>query len=188
MPKEFIIYCDESASFGSKFSHFYGGALVRSDHIDKVRQLLAAKKAHLNLYKEVKWQKVTENYLNKYIDLMSFFFDLIEEDIVKVRIMFTQNIHVPKNLTEEQLEYEYFILYYHFIKHAFGLTYANERIHPVRVRLLLDQMPDTKEKCDRFRGFVSALTSNPQFRESGIRILQEDIADVSSHEHDVLQV
>ena len=87
MSTEYIIYSDESASFGTVFSNFYGGALIRSEHIDTVRRLLAEKKTELNLYKEVKWQKVTANYLDKYRALMALFFDLIDEDIIKVRII-----------------------------------------------------------------------------------------------------
>jgi hypothetical protein len=187
MTKEFIIYCDESASFGTNFSNFYGGALIRSDHIDRVRRLIADKKRDLHFFGEVKWQKVTENYLEKYKKLMGLFFDIIEEDLVKVRIMFTQNIYITINLTDEHREHEYFILYYKFVKHAFGLIYSGNRREPTRVRLLLDQLPNTQEKCARFRGFLSSLTYNPDFRAVGIRIAAEDIVDVVSHNHDVLQ-
>jgi hypothetical protein len=187
MPKEYIIYCDESASFGATFSNFYGGALIRSDHIDRVRKLVADKKTDLNLFGEVKWQKITANYQEKYRALMDLFFDLIAEDIIKIRIMFTQNLYLPRNLTEEHREHGYFILYYQFIKHAFGLIYSGDRRDPTRIRLLLDQMPNTAEKCARFQGFVSSLTSNPQFRAAGIRIDPADICHVVSHEHDILQ-
>src|SRR3984893_14738401 len=187
MPKEFIIYSDESASRGATFSNFYGGALIRSDHIDTVRRILATKKRDLHFFGELKWQKVTENYLSKYLEIMNLFFDMIEEYIIKVRIMFTQNLYVPRNLTERQREDEYFILYYLFIKHAFGLIYSNDGKRPVRVRLYLDQMPTTKEQSSRFRAYVSSLTHNPQFRAAAIRIRQEDIADVVSDQHDILQ-
>jgi hypothetical protein len=118
---------------------------------------------------------------------MDLFFDMIYEDVVKIRIMFTQNLYVPRNLTDEHREHEYFILYYQFIKHAFGLIYSGDRREPTRVRLLLDQLPDTEERCARFRGFVSSLTYNPDFRAAGIRIAAEDIVDVISHEHNILQ-
>jgi Protein of unknown function (DUF3800) len=187
MTKEYVIYCDESASLGTTFSNFYGGALIRSSHIDQVRRMLSDKKIELNLFGEIKWQKITANYLSKYKELINLFFDMIAEDIIKVRIMFTQNLYIPLNLTAEHREHEYFILYYQFIKHAFGLIHSNDGKEPIRVRILLDQMPNNKEKCDRFRGFVSSLTSNPQFRSAGIRINPADIIDVVSHEHDVLQ-
>lgn len=118
---------------------------------------------------------------------MSLFFDMIAEDIIKVRVMFTQNLYIPRNLTDEHREHEYFILYYQFIKHSFGLIYSNEEKEPIWVRLLLDQMPSNQEKRTRFRGFVSSLTQNPQFRNAKIRINASDIVDVVSHDHDVLQ-
>src|SRR5215469_6045694 len=114
MADEFVIYCDESISNGAFYSNFYGGALVRSKHIDKVQHILAETKKKLNLFGEVKWDKVTENYLQKYITLTDVFFDLIEEDIVKVRIMFTQNAREATHLTEQQNRDGFFILYYFF--------------------------------------------------------------------------
>ncbi|MBX3414359.1 MAG: hypothetical protein KF708_16850, partial [Pirellulales bacterium] len=65
-----------------------------------------------HLFREVKWQKVTENYLSKYIELMDEFFDFVAADRVKVRIMFTQNRLVPVGLTTEQRRLEYYLLYY----------------------------------------------------------------------------
>jgi hypothetical protein len=50
MSTEYIIYCDESASQGVTFSNFYGGALIRSEHIDRVRKLIADKKEALHLF------------------------------------------------------------------------------------------------------------------------------------------
>src|SRR5262245_38217951 len=133
MAKEYIIYCDESESKGRHFSNFYGGALVTSDHIDEVRTSLAAKKLELNLRGEVKWSKITPNYRKKYIDLMDFFFDLIEADKVKIRIMFTQNLMRPRHLSREHIKNQYAILYYFFIRHAFGLIYCPRQPSGVRV-------------------------------------------------------
>ncbi|MHB9143925.1 MAG: hypothetical protein ACYC5Y_01060 [Symbiobacteriia bacterium] len=54
-----------------------------------------AKKRELNLNDEVKWQKVTSQYLDKYRSLIDLFFDFIERDMVKVWVMFTQNYYRP---------------------------------------------------------------------------------------------
>jgi hypothetical protein len=124
MPKEYIIYCDESEKSGKHFSNFYGGVLISCDHIDEVRRVLAAKKAELNLQKEVKWTRITDQYEEKYKDLMTCFFGLVREGKIKVRIMFTQNTHVAINLTKRHNEEGYFILYYQFLKHAFGLIHS----------------------------------------------------------------
>ena len=66
MAKEFVIYCDESIEKGAYYSDFYGGVLVASKDLDNVVQRLENCKADLNLHQEVKWIKVTENYLEKY--------------------------------------------------------------------------------------------------------------------------
>jgi hypothetical protein len=187
MSQEYVIYCDESTEKGKFYSNFYGGALVRSADIDAVRKALKDKKEELNFGGEIKWDKVTSNYLQKYKDLMDLFFDLIAKDTVKVRIMFTQNINKPINLTEEQVEQTYFILYYHFLKLAFGLAHSNDGKQPVYLRLLLDQLPDTKEKALKFKAYLCALSKNPQFRAAKVAILEHFIADVKSHEHDILQ-
>ncbi|HZS81305.1 MAG TPA: DUF3800 domain-containing protein [Stellaceae bacterium] len=187
MSKEYVIHCDESTSKGEFCSNFYGGALVSSEELDQIRAILAKKKTELHLNGEVKWDKVTANYLEKYIGLIECFFDLIEAGSVKVRIMFTQNIHKAIGLTAEQRDEEYFILYYHFIKHAFGLIYSNDTDEVIQVRLLLDQLPDNKEKADKFRSFVASLSKNPKFRHAQIHIRKEDIGDAKSHDHDILQ-
>lgn len=168
MSKEYIIYCDESIDKGRFFSHFYGGALLRSQDLREVQKVLIAKKNDLNLHNEVKWSKVTYQYLDKYINLTEAFFDFIEADIVKIRVMFTQNCNIPNNLSTEQTINEYFKLYYQFIKHAFGLQHSNSEQERIRVRLYLDDLPDTREKAASFKNFLLGLNKNPQFQNAGI--------------------
>jgi Protein of unknown function (DUF3800) len=188
MANEYIIHCDESTVKGEYYSNFYGGALVRSSDLEAVKEALRTKKRELHLNGEIKWDKVTANYLTKYKEMMDLFFGLIGLDLIKIRIMFTQNAHQPINLTEQHVEDAYFILYYHFIKHGFGLIHsAEERKGHVRLRLLLDQLPDTREKVERFKAYLCALAKNNQFREARISFTKEDISSVVSHDHDVLQ-
>lgn len=187
MTKELVIYCDESAKKGAHYSNFYGGALVRGEHVDFVRQLLSEKKTQLNFHGEIKWNKITENYRDKYIELMNFFFDLIDSDTVKIRIMFTQNLREPIGLTPEQVDNEYFLLYYQFVKHAFGLPYCNPHSHPISIRLYFDKLPDTREKVAQFKSYICGLEKSPEFRRAQILVKNENIADVVSHEHVVLQ-
>ncbi|CAN5198699.1 hypothetical protein BH23BAC1_BH23BAC1_35720 [soil metagenome] len=135
MAKEYIIYCDESISKGRYYSDFYGGVLISSAQVDEAKQILEKEKAILNLKNEVKWSRVTENYLHKYIQLMTVFFQLVEKNVVKVRIMFRQTAQEPINLTAKHKEIGYFLLYYQFIKHAFGLKYCNNSSSKVHLRL-----------------------------------------------------
>lgn len=187
MAREIIIYCDESIRRGKFFSNFYGGALVESKHIEEVNAALSALKAQHHLNSEVKFQKVTENYLEKYKALLDAFFGFMAEGKIKVRIMFTQNYHVAVNLDDYQLEHEYFLLYYQFIKHAFGLRYANDGIEPVSLRLYFDELPDTREKARQFKNYIRSLEENRQFQLAKILIPDSQIAEVKSHDHVVLQ-
>jgi len=184
---EYIIYTDESITNGAYFSNFYGGALVSSKHLALVEQTLSESKTSQNLYQEIKWTKVTEQYLNKYVAVMDSFFDLIAANQVKVRIMFTQNRHVPQGLTVQQQKQQYHLLYYQFIKHAFGLRYANATTQTIKLRIYLDQMPEMKEANAQFKAYLVGLQYAPEFRRAKIHIKADQIAEVASHDHVILQ-
>ncbi|BCV23476.1 MAG TPA: DUF3800 domain-containing protein [Firmicutes bacterium] len=183
---EYIIYCDESIKQGKYYSNFYGGTLVSSEWLTEVRSALQSKKEGLGL-QEIKWAKTSAAYLDKYIEMMALFFDFIAAGKIKVRIMFTHNIYQPKNLTREQLQESYFKLYYQFLKHAFGLRYSNPGRDPIYLRLYFDKFPDTKEKADKFKEFVYGLQHLKEFREAHLLIRREDIAEVDSKDHVILQ-
>lgn len=187
MAQEYIIYCDESEERGKHYSNFYGGVLIRSEHIDEVRATLAAKKAELRLNGEVKWNKATLNYESKYIELINCFFDMIAADKIKMRVMFTHNTVQARNLTRQNLVEKYFILYYEFIKHAFGLRHSPPIHGGVDIRIYPDRLPDTAEQVERFKSFLVALSEFAHFRRLGIRIRKDNVAEVESHDHDVLQ-
>src|ERR1051325_6289324 len=106
--REYIIFCDESDRYGRFYSSFYGGLLIGASQYEAVTQRLNAAKANLNLFAEVKWSKVTQRYLQKYLELLDLFFDEVAAGRAKVRIMFRQNARKPVNLTKSQLELEYF--------------------------------------------------------------------------------
>lgn len=87
---EYLIYTDESTTKGEFYSNFFGGVLVRSSDYELVKRILDEKKIELNLFNEIKWTKVTENYLEKYKQMIDQFFALVAQDKIKVRIMFRQ--------------------------------------------------------------------------------------------------
>lgn len=188
MPREYIIYCDESIEKGEYYSDFYGGLLVSSSRLDAVRVTLEARKTELHLHREVKWGKVTANYLEKYITLMDTFFDLIGAGQVKVRIMFRQTAYEPQNLTDYSKQHGYFLLYYQFIKHAFGFQYCNgDTEEPVYLRLFFDELPDSKTKAELFKNHIYALQSLPTFTSANVRIRRRDIVEIDSKGHVLLQ-
>ncbi len=189
MPRQsYVIYCDESAEKGRYYSHFYGGALLEEKRRDAVNEILNEEKERNNLFGELKWTKITENYEEKYINFINRFFDLIEKDLIKIRIMFTQNMYNPKGLTEHQIDNQYFLLYYQLIKHSFGLRYCNpEALDDVNVRIYLDDIPDTAQKFSDFKDYLHTLCHFPVFKRANVMILREDITDVKSHEHVIMQ-
>lgn len=187
---EFFIYCDESEQKGPKFSKFFGGALVRNIHLHEVIDALDGYKAANYLTGEVKWTKVTEPYLERYIGLMDVFFDLIKEDKVKMRVMFQQNeFSEPRlrGLSRQQKDDSFFLLYYQFFKHAFGLQYSNNTEMPIHVRIFFDQFPDTVEKAENFKDYIHRLQYQRAFLDANLKIRYEDIVEVTSHDHVVLQ-
>ncbi len=188
MAEEYLIYADESDQHGKFFANFYGGVLVRSGDLAEVNECLAQKKKELLFRGEVKWQKVTKNYLQKYKDLIDEFFVLIRNERVKVRVIFTQHFVSPRKLDEYQQEHSYHILYYLFIKNAFGLRYSEPRAKRRRVRVYLDSMPDIREKNALFKACLAALSKSAPFRQARIEIPEDQIAEVNSHDHDILQL
>lgn len=185
--RQYIIYCDESAKKGPFFSNFYGGALIRAQDRQAIERSLSDKKEELNLSSELKWTKVSGNYLEKYLEFMELYFDFVKSGRIKVRIMFTQNMYRPV-LNEQQLDLGYFLLYYQMIKHAFGIRYSNpNQLDRVYFSLFLDDLPDTREKCGAFKEVISQIPSTQAFRGLGIFIPKTDIAEVKSHDHAILQ-
>jgi Protein of unknown function (DUF3800) len=185
--KEYLIFCDESDIAGKFYSNFYGGVLVGSSQYDRMTARLNAEKARLNLFGEVKWAKVSANYVGKYEELMRAFFSELRAGHARVRIMFRQNAHVPARLTADQIEGAYFRLYYQFIKHAFGLAFHPPAGHPVRLKLFFDEFPETKEAATQFKGFILGLKDNPAIHHAGLTIRPEDIAEIRSHDHVLAQ-
>ncbi len=187
MTRELILYCDESDVSGKHFSTFYGGALVESQHLADVIARLQGCKDRENLGAEVKWQKITEQYQSKYLSFVDETFDLMAEGKLKVRVMFTQNYFSISRPSTEQREQGFFRLYYQFVKHAFGLPHAGRPPERTGIRVYFDKLPDTHEKCAAFKGFVLGLNKNPQFVKSNIQVLPDQIAEIDSKEHVILQ-
>jgi hypothetical protein len=188
MARELVLYCDESDSSGKHFGNFYGGALVESRHLAEVIEQLEDCKIRLNLLGEVRWQKITEPYAEKYIELATIIFKLVRAGKLKIRVMFTQNYFSAHRLTTEQRENGFFLLYYQFLKHAFGLKYAGlPTAESAGVRIYFDKLPDTDEKCAAFKGYVSGLSKNTDFKRAGIIIRQDQLAEIDSKEHVILQ-
>ncbi len=186
--KEYFIWCDESDSRGKYYSNFYGGVLVKSEDLREVQLKVDKICRKVHLHDEIKWHKVSQHYVGKYIDAMDVFFKLVEENKIKVRIMFTQNAYVAKHLTDKHKNEEFFILYYQFIKHAFGLPFSNNTDKEIFLRLYFDYLPDTLEKRQVFKEYIKGLQTSKPFRLAKLKIRKQDIGEVDSKKHLLLQM
>lgn len=186
--KHYIIYADESDKRGGYFSNFFGGVLLDASDRNRISEELDAKKIELGLNHELKWQNVDASCVDRYIEFIRTYFTYIASSRLKVRIMFTQNMRVPTRLEKRHYEDQYFLLYYQFIKHGFGLKYADHNPYQaVFVSVLPDKIPDSAEKIDRFKNYLCRIPGSAFFRGANLYIPKSSIGDVDSKKHVILQ-
>ena len=186
--KHYIIYADESDKKGKYYSNFFGGVLLSAADQQQINQELNVVKAELGLNHEIKWQHVDQSCYERYIEFAKHYFGYVAASRLKVRIMFTQNMRVPKNLVQRHRDDQYFLLYYQFIKHAFGLKYCD--FGPGRdvfVSVLPDKIPDSKDRVERFRDYLCRIPNSAAYRHANVYIPRQGIADVDSKDHVILQ-
>jgi hypothetical protein len=164
---EYWIFCDESIQSVPKFSHFFGGAIVPAVRHAGIENRLRVLKAEIGFLHELKWQRVSEQWLEGHEEMMNGFFDLLRQGEIRMRVMFSGNRVIPDGLSRAERDDGYFKLYYQFIKHAFGLRYIPPRENGTRLRLHFDQFPHTREKVQPFKGFIGALPEAAGLREAG---------------------
>lgn len=186
--KKIIIYCDESVSKGAYYSNFYGGALLEETDYDLISSQLNKKKEELNLFQEIKWTKVTAQYLDKYIEFINFYFNFIKSEKIKIRIMFRNNKYKAQHLSKYQELNGFYLLYYQFIKHAFGLSYCNDnKEEDIFLKTYFDKLPNTTKQNELFKDFIYRLQDVEIFKRAHIKINREDITDIDSKKHVILQ-
>ena len=185
--KEYWIFCDESVQEGSKFSNCFGGVIVPASCHAEVENRLRIAKAEIGFLKEIKWQRVTEQWLPGYQRMITAFFDVIRAGDVRMRVMFRASDASPGSQSRALRDESYFKLYYQFIKHAFGLAYVPDRSDGTRLRLFFDQFPHTREKVIQFKGVLGALPEAPRLRHARLHVSPDHITEVDSKEHVLLQ-
>ena len=177
------IWLDESDKHGMYYSNFYGGILVESRHREIVLQRMEAIKQKANIIDEIKWQKVNAYHFDKYIQLVDELFEMGKEGLLKMRIFFRHNQYEP-DLTPQKRKEEYPILYYQFIKYAFGLVFANDN---EGIRLYLDEIPLNQEDKTNFVTHLYSLNNDHDFMAKGVHFVEKGISEVDSKTHLPLQ-
>ena len=185
--KTYIIYCDESIQKGPYFSHFYGGAFVDEQNFHSIVQTLNCKKHELNFFGEVKWTKITQQYEQKYIDFINLYFDLIKHGMIKVRIQFCKNDNIPNKYDNSSTLDGFYRMYYQFFKWGFGLQYCNPTNEPVWIKTYFDKLPNTRQQNAAFKNYIFNVQNTDTLFNANVKIRREDITDVDSKKHVILQ-
>lgn len=183
----YYVWFDESDKEGAYYSNFYGGILVDSKNYEKVMTMSKTFVQELGITEEIKWQKVNEHWYEKYLTLVDFIFDLLAKNLIKIRIFFRNNQYAAPSLTREQRRNTYPLLYYQFIKHAFGFQYSNDSKSVKYLKIMLDDMPLKGEDKKTFKDFIYRLNHDVGFQKANIRIRESDICEVDSENHLMLQ-
>jgi hypothetical protein len=182
----YYIWCDESVSNGKYFSDFYGGVLVNSKDFEEINETLKVKFSSFDLGSELKWTKINEFQASGYMQMMDLFFDYIKAGKLKIRIMFTQNEFKRKEFTKYEKEHKFHLLYYQFIKHAFGLKFMDNS-EKNYLEFFFDKIPENSAKNEIFKNYIYSLQRLPEFQQAKISIETDAIAEVESNKHILLQ-
>jgi hypothetical protein len=102
--------------------------------------------------------------------------------------MFLKNMYSATDLEDYHVDHQYFILYYHFIKHAYGLQHCNpNRDCITKIHVLLDKLPDEAGRCAAFVEYVVSLNKFPLFRQNHIAFAKERVVEIDSKKHMLAQ-
>lgn len=185
--KEYWIFCDESVQEGDHYSNFFGGVIVAAQRHADIENHLRVCKANIGFLKELKWQRVTEMWLEGYQRMMTDFFALLRKGEIRMRVMFRESRSLSAGHDGLSGDERYFKLYYQFIKHAFGLAYLPDREGGTRLRLFFDQLPHTRERVQQFKGYLDGLPEAQALRHKKIHLHPDHITEVDSKEHVLMQ-
>ncbi len=183
------IWLDESTKEGEFYSNFYGGIMIDSRNLNDVLYIMKRSVDENGLSgHEIKWQKVNENHFESYKKVVDTIFDLLQNGLIKMRIFFRSNQYNAVGLTKEQKIKAYQMLYYQFVKSAFGLKFANSDMSkPLRVHLSFDEMPLCNDDKSEFRNYIMRLNQVKEFSQANIRFSESDIIEVDSRNELPLQ-
>lgn len=182
------IWLDESDKKGPYYSNFYGGILIQSEDLPQVLFEANTLLEKLGVWEEIKWQKVNKHTFEAYKSIVDFIFQLLAEGRAKIRIFFRNNQNKPTNLTEEHRHNGFTILYYEFIKNAFGLQYCDMPDGTKDVCLYLDEIPASGSQIAQFRRYLVNLNNDIGFKRNRIGFHESRIIEVKSDKEIPLQL
>lgn len=177
------LWLDESDKHGVYYSNFYGGILIESKNVEEVLYRMESIRNAAGIIDEIKWQKVNAYHFERYVQIVDELFKMGKEGLLKVRLFFRHNQYVP-DITPQQRRADYPVLYYQFIKYAFGLVYSGDT---EGIRLYIDEIPLNQSDKVNFIKHLYALNNDSEFRAHGVKFVEKGISEVDSKHHLPLQ-
>lgn len=86
---KYHIYCDESTLNG-RYA-VYGGFIMHNNSVNKVEQTIYNIKQKNNLFSEIKWSKISNQYYDKYLNLIDSTSSLLNKNVVHFRSVIIDN-------------------------------------------------------------------------------------------------
>ena len=99
---------------------------------------------------------------------------MIKNDKIKFRVLFTSKLFEYRP-DDYQREHGFFLLYYQFLKHIFGLSLSERNNTSIRI----DKLPDKKKKVAMFINWISIKNNGLCYKE---------ITEVDSAKDDIMQI
>jgi hypothetical protein len=169
-PKDFHAYCDESCTSGERFL-VYGAVMTSAERARSFEEMMVRWRDDNRMHGELKWTKCSKKKLPEYKRFVDLFFDWgMQKGVSKLRFaaaVFDTQAMDHKKHNPVDPEIGFYKLYYKFLLHRFGRTYAHDETNRLYVfmdqrstrynirglRLILDN-GIVKEKSFAFRGVV----------------------------------
>lgn len=151
-------FCDETSHVGHRFAAV-GGILVRQQRVASINEELARiKDAHRkNVASELKWEKINKHDKPLYMDIVSYFFSLLDANIVNYHVIicdFNEYDHRRFNKGDKHVSVSK--TYYQLLLHRCCKLYGE--------RATIHVWPDTGECTKSLPEYIGALRSDERNR------------------------
>lgn len=169
---KYHIYCDES-SLSDRYS-CYGGIIVNNNYLSLVRDAITSLRDKHFLNTEIKWSKISNQYYNKYYNLICDISSLVNKDIIHFRSIVIDNHQVShsrnNNGDKEKGMYKF---YYLLLKHCFLKDISGE------CDIYIDKR-STNYNLDELRDFIN--------RTQDINTYVTSVKHIDSKKSDLIQI
>jgi len=114
------IYCDESRQTKDRYM-VIGGIIIPEDNVAVFNQTMEKVRQEENMRAELKWSKVTNQKLSKYLCFVDYFLEQNKTDKLNFHAVIVDNHHMDyKKLGKGDREAGFYKFYYALLLQSFG--------------------------------------------------------------------